>query len=199
MGDQPPVDIPYDGVTDWLLNRRHLKRDWRQRLAVLKQKLRSIEGDDVLASKSDDQTAVSGIVLSYEIAAKKAENAGWGSRIGALKAAYERQLLHLAEAALALANLGQVEIPLQNETIARRQKELEDLDRRQAEANRSLSAARTRKTILFEEYGIRPGDDTRRALDLKVQDLSNVIKRYMDPLSNERLNAELVCHTPAVN
>lgn len=177
MADQPPVDIPYDGVADWLLNRRHLKRDWRQRLAVLKQKLRSIEGDDVLASASDDQTAVSGVVLSYEVAAKRAENAGWGSRIGALKAAYERQLLHLAEAALALANLGQVEIPLQNEAIARRQKELEDLDRRQAEASRALSAARVRKAALFEEYGVRPGDNTRRALDLKVQDLSNVIKR----------------------
>eukprot|EP00899_Mesostigma_viride_P011726 jgi/Mesvir1/20554/Mv06231-RA.1 len=180
-----PIDINYMKLADWLADRKKVPKDWRKKLASVQARHASlaaslgsnISGDlqQVVSSGSLDYLGCKQILhrLQQEPPGALPPASGGGGGGGLLRhftgssqvdewkavvRAYEKESLQLGEAALILLQNVNYEIPFLRKSIAKSQQQLSDLDRREAECQRSAAQSLQRYRAACEQLGIEGKD-----------------------------------------
>lgn len=150
---QLPVDIKYDKLQEWLVDRRQVPTDWVRRLQAVQAQAAAAVAElppGFLAQLEGGEDAPLNYARAKQVLERLAETAeksllgsykGAAGVWGKLVHAYESNLLFVAEAAQALARNVDYEIPFHKKQVARAQQQLADFERKKADSAKSAAAA----------------------------------------------------------
>lgn len=176
-GSQTPIDIHCAKLVDWLVQRRHCKRDWGEKLAVIRRKIRSAlkdmpENDDIksllVGSKLDYFKSKRIVELLKETEADSKNIFGYYSSQRMkdwqdIVYSYERDCIFLAEIATDLIRESNYEVPGIRKVIGRLHREKEDAERERANQMRKAQQFQSEYSKLAASFGIK-GDNIEQEL-----------------------------------
>lgn len=162
-----PIDIAYNKLADWLVDRRKVPPDWRKKLATIHAKVsaalstlpRSV--DPSFANLTPDCTGYleAKHVRDVLLARPESRNlfgrpTGAAAEWDAIVSAYEKDLIFLGEAAQIMVQSTNYDIPYQKRQIAKFQQQLADLVRKESELKRNAVQSTSKYQQACQELGI---------------------------------------------
>ena len=191
-GDELPLDLQYDKAIDWLVGQRKVPRDWQRTLKAAQARLSAALA---LAEGRPELDALGALLatpeerFSYYEAAEVLEvlkGAGLAEKnfIGQYSNAYtakwadavrryESGGVYLAEGAQRLVHQCTYELPALKKEVSRAEKELSELQRREAEYLRLAEAAQKRfeEACTKRKIGVCGRAEVRERLQLSLSQL----------------------------
>eukprot|EP00281_Chroomonas_sp_CCMP1168_P027564 CAMPEP_0206243400 /NCGR_PEP_ID=MMETSP0047_2-20121206/17587_1 /ASSEMBLY_ACC=CAM_ASM_000192 /TAXON_ID=195065 /ORGANISM="Chroomonas mesostigmatica_cf, Strain CCMP1168" /LENGTH=268 /DNA_ID=CAMNT_0053668517 /DNA_START=25 /DNA_END=828 /DNA_ORIENTATION=+ len=204
--DELPIDINYAKFETWLSDRQKIKPTWRNSLRLIQQKVQAAVENlpdnpqlnnvkaginvadmnyftckkirDVLTSDKD--TAQKNWLGQYKSQATK----DWE----AILRLYDKDNVHLAEAAQVLYQNVQYEVPALRKVVTNCQKQQQEMHRKEAQYNKVLGEYRERYQKECSKLGIK-GKDVRSELLEKSKDLPNIYKSVLESVKTSDMAA----------
>ncbi|KAH3704656.1 hypothetical protein DPMN_079715 [Dreissena polymorpha] len=187
-----PIDIHYNKLLDWLVNRRHCKQQWQAASLIVQEKItaavqglpdsKEIKGlvartdlnyfhcQQVIELLKDTSCGEKNIFGQYSSVEMKA----WSDIIKI----YERDGMFLAETAQMLIRNVSYEIPALKKQIARCQQVQKECDKKEADYVSKASELRKKYAASCKELGIK-GDKIKSELAALVKDLPKSTHRFL--------------------
>lgn len=186
--NQTPIDIHCSKIVDWLVQRRHCKKDWGENLASIRRKIKAALGDmpeneemkQLLIGSKLDYFKTKRIVEILQTTEAGSKNffgyyssqrmKDWQDILGC----YERDCIYLAEVATDLIRETNYEIPGIRKLLNRLKQEKDDLTKDKANMLRKAQQFNSEHQKIAQSYGIK-GVDVSRELFEKSKSLSTVM------------------------
>ncbi|CAI5511130.1 unnamed protein product [Closterium sp. Naga37s-1] len=195
---QLPIDIAYNKFADWLVDRKRVPANWRQRVAAIQQRITKLvttlprHHDPWLQSLSVDDVGYVEAKRVRDIlaAAHPSERTIFGGLAGpagewdAVVRTYERDSVFLGEAAQILVHNTNYDIPYWQKHRVRAQQQLEESNRKELDCRRLAAAAAKGFQQACSDLGIK-GQDVRQELKGLVSKLPAVFQEVVTILSGE--------------
>ncbi|XP_029664980.1 CDK5 regulatory subunit-associated protein 3 [Formica exsecta] len=193
-----PIDINTGKLLDWLINRRHCKKDWHTNVLTIREKInnaiQNMPAHDGIAS------LLSGAYINYFYCVKiveilketEADTKNLFGRYGSQRMKdwqeilrlYERDNVYLAEAAQMLMRNVNYEVPSIKKQIQKLEQSLIDLEKKEAEYKKSENFAHTEYNTLCKQLGITGYSTVRHELMEKVKELPEIYQRVAEKTKN---------------
>ncbi|CAI5506355.1 unnamed protein product [Closterium sp. Naga37s-1] len=208
---QLPIDIAYNKFADWLVDRKRVPANWRQRVAAIQQRITKLvttlprHHDPWLQSLSVDDVGYVEAKRVRDIlaAARPSERTIFGGLAGparewdAVVRTYERDSVFLGEAAQILVHNTNYDIPYWQKHRARAQQQLEESNRKELDCRRLAAAAAKGFQQACSDLGIK-GLDVRNELKGLVAQLPGVFQGVVTILSGESVGQAVYYYQSAV-
>ncbi|XP_029154958.1 CDK5 regulatory subunit-associated protein 3 [Nylanderia fulva] len=189
-----PIDINTGKLLDWLINRRHCKKDWHTNVLTIREKInnaiQNMPAHDGIAS------LLSGAYINYFYCVKiveilketEADTKNLFGRYGSQRMKdwqeilrlYERDNVYLAEAAQMLMRNVNYEVPSIKKQIQKLEQSMTDLEKKEVEYKKSENIAHTEYNSLCKQLGITGYSTVRRELMEKVKELPEIYQRVVE-------------------
>ncbi|XP_011703534.1 PREDICTED: CDK5 regulatory subunit-associated protein 3 [Wasmannia auropunctata] len=189
-----PIDINAGKLLDWLINRRHCKKDWHTNILTIRQKInnaiQNMPAHDGIAS------LLSGAYINYFYCVKiveilketEADTKNLFGRYGSQRMKdwqeilrlYEKDNVYLAEAAQMLMRNVNYEVPSIKKQIQKLEQSLIELEKKEAEHKKSENIAHTEYNALCKQLGITGYSTVRRELMDKVKELPEIYQKVAE-------------------
>lgn len=199
-----PIDITYSKLADWLVDRKKIPADWRKKVASLRARITAafaslpLSLDPWLQNCTAENT---GYLEARRIRDLLAESnpesrtffgrlSGTAGEWDGIVRAYEKELLHLGEAAQIMVHYTDYEIPSQKKEIAKVQQQLTDMEKKEAEYKRNAAAAATRYRQACQELGIK-GNDVKAELKALGTSLPAVFMEVVEAVCNDKVGESM--------
>eukprot|EP00898_Chlorokybus_atmophyticus_P000049 jgi/Chlat1/1044/Chrsp110S01555 len=196
-----PIDVHYNKLAAWLVDRGKCPADYRKVLAAVKARaaaaLKSLpqDVDASLRNLPEDELDYSASVRIRDAVAPRDENKGLLARLTkqtpeweAIVRAYEKDNILLAEAAQILTQNVDYEVPFLRKQASRAQQQLVDLDRREAELRRGAAASAHKYKQACEELGIA-GKDLKGELRALAKQLPAALQEAVACMRQEAVGS----------
>mmetsp|Transcript_23666 Transcript_23666/g.45072 ORF Transcript_23666/g.45072 Transcript_23666/m.45072 type:complete len:572 (+) Transcript_23666:89-1804(+) len=183
-----PLDVHHNKLIDWLVERKKLPADWRKRLAQVQARaasaLRTLPPSvaDVEDVEQPNFEAVSRLLEAFEAkgGAGAARNmlgrrTGVARELEVVLSTYKKHLLHWGEAAQALSQYIDYEVPFLRKQIAKCSQHLEDLSRKEADTERSITSCKLAFKEACTQMGIE-GNNIRAELRILPSSLNQLFE-----------------------
>ncbi|CAI5460186.1 unnamed protein product [Closterium sp. Yama58-4] len=208
---QLPIDIAYNKFADWLVDRKRVPANWRQRVAAIQQRITKLvttlprHHDPWLQSLSVDDVGYVEAKRVRDIlaAARPSERTIFGGLAGpagewdAVVRTYERDSVFLGEAAQILVHNTNYDIPYWQKHRARAQQQLEESNRKELDCRRLAAAAAKGFQQACSDLGIK-GQDVRQELKGLVSKLPGIFQEVVTILSGEPVEQAVEYYAAAV-
>lgn len=179
-----PIDINYNKLLDWLINRRHCGPQWQLVSAAIRQKIiRAVEnlGDSEAAKQFSDPTTVTYFLIKELVEHAKDTEDGKKNFFGQYASQtmkdwaeiiklYEKDGVYLAETAQMLSRNVNYEIPAIKKQIMRCQQLQKECERKDAEFANNAVDLRKKYAAACKQMGIE-GNKIKTELAALVQDM----------------------------
>lgn len=191
-GNQTPIDIHCSKLVDWLVQRRHCKKDWGENLAAIRRKIRSALKD--MPEHEEMKQLLIGSKLDYFksrriIEILKTTEADSKNFFGYYSSqrmkdwqeivySYERDCIYLAEIATDLIRETNYEVPGIRKVISKLNKEKEDAEKERANLLRKAQQFNSEYQRMAQSFDIE-GSDVVRELEEKSKLLRNVMNELV--------------------
>lgn len=147
--DALPLDLSHAKVLSWLVERRYLPKDWRNRLLLIQQKTDELAQQQPTSAGLQHERARdywAALELRDHMADASARTllgslTGPAADLNRLVKAYEAKNIYLGEAALTLFRNVNFELPFLRKQVQKAQQQLSDLERRAGDCSKSANAA----------------------------------------------------------
>lgn len=189
-----PIDINTGKLLDWLINRRHCKKDWHTNVLTIREKInnaiQNMPAHDGIAS------LLSGAYINYFYCVKiveilketEADTKNLFGRYGSQRMKdwqeilrlYEKDNVYLAEAAQMLMRNVNYEVPSIKKQIQKLEQSLTDLEKKEVEYKKSENIAHTEYNTLCKQLGITGYSTVRRELMEKIKELPEIYQRVVE-------------------
>ncbi|KAL6265628.1 hypothetical protein P5V15_002422 [Pogonomyrmex californicus] len=189
-----PIDINAGKLSDWLINRRHCKKDWHTNILTIREKInnaiQNMPAHDGIAS------LLSGAYINYFYCVKiveilketEADTKNLFGRYGSQRMKdwqeilrlYEKDNVYLAEAAQILMRNVNYEVPNIKKQIQKLEQMLTELEKKETEYKKSENIAHTEYNGLCKQLGITGYSTVRRELMDKVKELPEIYQRVAE-------------------
>lgn len=190
--DNIPIDIHYNKLLDWLVDRRHCNLKWQQAAAAVKLKVNTAL-QDVSNDLSKEMFSDSGMnYFTCQKMVKILEKTGEGSKnmFGQYSSQkmknwseilhlYQKDNTHLAEAAHLLIRNVNYEIPSLKKQIAKCQQTQRDCTRKESENIANAAIFKEKYLNECKHMGVK-GENVKKELLLLVDELPSLFKRIAD-------------------
>jgi hypothetical protein len=187
-GAQTPIDIHCAKLVDWLVQRRHCKKDWGENLGAIRRKIKAAikdmpESEDIkqlLIGSKLDYSKSKKIVDILKTTEKDSKNIFGYYSSQRMKDwqdvvyAYERDCIYLAELASDLSRETNYEIPGIRKLVQKLNKEKEDAEKEKANLLRKAQQFNAEHQRLAQSYGIK-GLNVIEELQEQSKNLSTVM------------------------
>jgi hypothetical protein len=187
-GVQTPIDIHCGKLVDWLVQRRHCKKDWGENLASIRRKIKSAlkdmpESEEIkdllIGSKLDyfKSKKIVDILKKTEADSKNIFGYYSSQRMKDWQdvvSSYERDCIFLAELATDLIRETNYEVPGIRKLIQKLGKEKDDAEREKANLLRRNQQFSAEYQRLAQSYGIK-GQNVIEELQEQFKNLSTVM------------------------
>ncbi|CAI6008845.1 unnamed protein product [Closterium sp. NIES-65] len=208
---QLPIDIAYNKFADWLVDRKRVPANWRQRVAAIQQRITKLvttlprHHDPWLQSLSVDDVGYVEAKRVRDIlaAARPSERTIFGGLAGpagewdAVVRTYERDSVFLGEAAQILVHNTNYDIPYWQKHRVRAQQQLEESNRKELDCRRLAAAAAKGFQQACSDLGIK-GQDVRNELKGLVSQLPGIFQGVVTILSGEPVGQAVDYYRAAV-
>ncbi|XP_077282758.1 CDK5RAP3 protein homolog [Temnothorax americanus] len=189
-----PIDINAGKLLDWLINRRHCKKNWHTNILTIRQKI----NDAIQNMPAHDGIAslLSGAYINYFYCMKiveilketEADTKNLFGRYGSQRMKdwqeilqlYEKDNVYLAEAAQILIRNVNYEVPSIKKQIQKLEQSLTEFEKKEAEYKKSENIAHTEYNALCKQLGITGYSTVRRELMDKVKELSEIYQKVAE-------------------
>ncbi|KAK7092956.1 CDK5 regulatory subunit-associated protein 3-like isoform X2 [Littorina saxatilis] len=179
-----PIDINYNKLLDWLINRRHCGQQWQPQAAVIRQKIiRCVEnmGDDQAAQGFSEPSEVTYFQIKELLAQSKDTESGKKNFFGQYSSQnmqdwaeiiklYERDGVNLAETTQTISRYVNYEIPAVKKQITKCQQLQKECERKEAEYANNAADLRKKYAASCRQMGIE-GQKIKTELAAMVRDL----------------------------
>ncbi|XP_018374093.1 PREDICTED: CDK5 regulatory subunit-associated protein 3 isoform X1 [Trachymyrmex cornetzi] len=189
-----PIDINAGKLLDWLINRRHCKKDWHMNILPIRQKInnaiQNMPAHDGIAS------LLSGAYINYFYCVKivkilketEADTKNLFGRYGSQRMKdwqeilrlYEKENVYLAEVAQMLMRNVNYEVPSIKKQIQKLEQLLAELEKKEAEYKKSENIAHMEYNILCKQLGVTGYNTVRRELMDKVKELPEIYQKVAE-------------------
>lgn len=200
-GSETPIDIHCSKLVDWLVQRRHCKRDWGEKLATIRRKIRAALGDMpeneeikqfLIGSKLDyfKSKRIVEILKTTEASSKNIFGYYSSQRMKDwqdIVQSYERDYVYMAEVATDLIRETNYEVPGIRKVINKLNREKDEADKERANQLRRAQQFNSEHQKLAQTYGIT-GANIAQELEDKSKTLFSVMSEVVD-LSKELSSA----------
>lgn len=189
-----PIDINSGKLLDWLINRRHCKKDWHTKVLTIREKINNAIQD--MPAHDGIAALLSGAYINYFYCVKiveilketEADTKNLFGRYGSQRMKdwqeilqlYEKDNVYLAEAAQMLTRNVNYEVPSIKKQIQKLEQSLTDLEKKEAEHKKSENIAHTEYNTLCKQLGITGYGTVRRELTEKVKELPEIYQRIAE-------------------
>ncbi|XP_070162322.1 CDK5 regulatory subunit-associated protein 3 [Polyergus mexicanus] len=193
-----PIDINTGKLLDWLINRRHCKKDWHTYVLTIREKINNAIQN--MPAHDDIASLLSGAYINYFYCVKiveilketEADTKNLFGRYGSQRMKdwqeilrlYERDNVYLAEAAQMLMRNVNYEVPSIKKQIQKLEQSLIDLEKKEAEYKKSENFAHTEYNTLCKQLGITGYSTVRHELMEKVKELPEIYQRVAEKTKN---------------
>ncbi|KDD73926.1 DUF773 hypothetical protein, partial [Helicosporidium sp. ATCC 50920] len=185
QGDmESPLDVNYSKINEWMLERKLLPAAWVRKLNAIHAEMARVapaleEAERCYPLAATRLEELAATAEKTFLGGFKGEAGSWQKIVKA----YERDALHVAEAAQRLARAGEYEIPALVRQVARYQQQMQETERRTAAAHKSAAAARAEYEKTCTAKGIKPtATNLRAAVEELVQTLPAALLRAVESL-----------------
>lgn len=192
-GSQTPIDIHCSKLVDWLVQRRHCKKDWGENLASIRRKIRAAlkdmpENEEIkqllIGSKLDyfKSKRIVEILKTTEASSKNIFGFYSSQRMKDwqdIVSAYQRDCVYLAEIGTDLIRETNYEIPGIRKVINRLNREKEDAEKEKANLLRRAQQFNSDYQKLAQTYGIK-GNNVGQELDEQFKGLVKVMDQIVE-------------------
>lgn len=199
-----PIDITYSKLADWLVDRKKIPADWRKKVASLRARIAAAISSLPLSLDPWLQTCTAentGYLEAWRIRDLLVESnpesrnffgrfSGIAGEWDGIVRAYEKELLHLGEAAQIMVHYTDYEIPSQKKEIAKVQQQLTDMEKKEAEYKRNAAAAATRYQQACQELGIK-GNDIKAELKMLGKSLPAIFMEVVEAVCNDKVGESM--------
>lgn len=196
-GTQTPIDIHCTKLVDWLVQRRHCKKDWGENLAAIRRKIRAALKDMpenekikqlLVGSKLDyfRSKEIIEILKTTEASSKNIFGYYSSQRMKDWQDiihAYERDYVYIAENATDLIRETSYEVPGIRKVVSNLKREKEEAQKERANLLQKVQKCNAEHRNLAQSYGIE-GVNVVQELTEKSKNLSNVMDEMVN-LSRE--------------
>ncbi|XP_014475688.1 PREDICTED: CDK5 regulatory subunit-associated protein 3 [Dinoponera quadriceps] len=185
-----PIDINTGKLLDWLINRRHCKKDWHTNILTIREKINNAIQD--MPAHDGIALLLSGAYINYFYCVKiveilketEADTKNLFGRYGSQRMKdwqeilrlYEKDNVYLAEAAQMLMRNVNYEVPSIKKQIQKLEQSLTDFEKKEMEYKKSENMARTEYNALCKQLGINGYSTARRELMEKVAELPEIYR-----------------------
>nr|XP_012227194.1 PREDICTED: CDK5 regulatory subunit-associated protein 3 [Linepithema humile] len=189
-----PIDINTGKLLDWLLNRRHCKKDWHTNVLSIREKINNAIQD--MPAHDGIATLLSGAYINYFYCVKiveilketEADTKNLFGRYGSQRMKdwqeilrlYEKDNVYLAEAAQMLMRNVNYEVPSIKKQIQKLEQSITDLEKKEAEYKKSENIARSEYNTSCKQLGITGYNTFRRELIEKVKELPEIYHKIAE-------------------
>lgn len=185
---QTPIDIHCSKIVEWLVQRRHCKRDWGDNLAIIRRKMKAALGDMpenqeikgiLVGSKLDYFKSKRIVEILTDTEADTKNFFGYYSSQRMkdwqdIVRSYEKDCIFLAEIATDLIRETNYEVPSIKRIIAKLKQEKEDAEKEKLNLIRRAQQFLSDHQKLAQNYGIE-GIDVENELEQKSKCLGSVM------------------------
>lgn len=192
-GSQTPIDIHCAKLVDWLVQRRHCKRDWGENLASIRRKIKSAikdmpENEEIkqllIGSKLDyyKSKRIVEILKTTEASSKNIFGYYSSQRMKDwqdIVYSYENDCIYLAEISTDLIRETNYEIPGIRRVIQRLSKEKDDTEKERQTQIRRAQQFRSEHQKLAQTYGIK-GENVLQELKEQSHNIQKVMEEIVD-------------------
>lgn len=191
-GSQTPIDIHVSKLVDWLVQRRHCKRDWGENLASIRKKIRAALGD--MPENEEIKQLLVGSKLDYFKSKRIVEilrttEANSKNIFGYYSSQrmkdwqdivylYEKDCVYLAEIATDLIRETNYEVPGIKKVLNKLSREKDDAEKERVNLLRKAQQFQVEHQKLAQSYGI-VGVDVGQELEDKSQTLCTVMNEIV--------------------
>ncbi|KAL4228499.1 CDK5 regulatory subunit associated protein 3 [Mactra antiquata] len=188
-----PIDIHYNKLLDWLINRRHCKQQWPAASLIVREKINAALQD--MPSSEKLTQLLEGTYVNYFhclqiVELLKDTTAGEKNMFGQYSSQkmkdwneiikiYEKDCMFLAETAQMMARNVNYEIPALKKQIAKCEQVQKDCDKKESDYSSKASELKKKYAHSCKELGIK-GDKIKSELAALVKDLPNVFDEVAD-------------------
>lgn len=188
-GSQTTIDIHCAKLIDWLVLRRHCKKDWGEKLATVRRKIRAAlkdmpENEEIknllIGSKLDyfSSKRIVEILKTTEASSKNIFGSYSSQRMKDwqdIVYSYEQDSIYIAELATDLIRQTNYEVPAIRKVIAKLNREKEDVEKERANVLKKAQQFKLEHQKLAQSYEIT-GSNVERELLEKSKKLSDVMQ-----------------------
>lgn len=188
---QTPIDIHCSKLVDWLVQRRHCKKDWGENLAPIRRKIRAAlldmpENEEIkqllIGSKLDyfKSKQIVELLKTTEASSKNIFGFYSSQRMKDwqdIVYSYEKDNIYLAEIATDLIRETNYEVPGIRKVVSRLNREKEELEKERANLLRKVQQFNSEYQRLAQSYGIK-GEDVGR----EIEEQSKVLTLVMEEI-----------------
>ena len=197
------IDIKFDQVNEWLLQRKKLKNTWGQQLRgiyarqkELVQSLKSSELKNCLEEESSGylqaKSTYNKLLNSSEAEKGKTILGNWSSQVlydwSKLVKLYEKDNLHIADCAKQLVQLGSYEIPAFKSQIKSCEKQLKDFIYREQSIKESIQKQQKLFSDNCKKHQVS-GQKIRQELKAKTRELPEIYLRIFFALKEDSIKS----------
>lgn len=186
-GSETPIDIHCAKLVDWLVVRRHCKKDWGENLATVRRKIRAAlkdmpENEEIkqllIESKLDyfSSKRIVEILKTTEASSKNIFGSYSSQRMKDwqdIVYSYERNNIYIAELATDLIRQTNYEVPAIRKVIAKLNREKEETEKEKASVLKKAQQFQSEHQKLAQSYDIT-GTNVEQELLEKSRNLSNL-------------------------
>lgn len=195
--NQTPIDIHCLKLVDWLVQRRHCRKDWGTNLGLIRRKIRAALGD--MPENEEIKNLLIGSKLDYYKSKKiveilKTTEADSKNFFGYYSSqrmkdwqdivySYERDYIYIAEIATDLIRETSYEIPGIKKVINKLKSEKDDVEKKRANILRRGQQLNSEIQRLALSYGIE-GVNVRHEFQQQLKNLSTVMNEVVELAQN---------------
>eukprot|EP00252_Welwitschia_mirabilis_P026300 TRINITY_DN8572_c0_g1_i1.p1 TRINITY_DN8572_c0_g1~~TRINITY_DN8572_c0_g1_i1.p1 ORF type:complete len:562 (-),score=126.15 TRINITY_DN8572_c0_g1_i1:198-1883(-) len=196
-----PIDIIYNRLGEWLVDRKRIPSDWRKRLNSLRARiakaLKLLPKDLDPSFSTLDQDSV-GYLEAKRISKILLESnpelnifgrlSGAAGEWEAIVRAYEKDHLFLGEAAQIIIQNVNYEIPYGKKQIQKIQQQLLDLERKETDLKRNANASAIKYDEACQELGIKGKNIRSELLDM-AKTLPTIFREVLEILCSDSVQS----------
>ncbi|XP_011136240.1 CDK5 regulatory subunit-associated protein 3 isoform X1 [Harpegnathos saltator] len=189
-----PIDINTGKLLDWLVNRRHCKKDWHATILAIREKINNAIQD--MPAHDGIASLLCGAYINYFYCVKiveilketEADTKNLFGRYGSQRMKdwqevlqrYEKDNVYLAEAAQMLMRNVNYEVPSIKKQIQKLEQSLIDLEKKEMEYKKSENTAHAEYNVLCKQLGISSHNTARKELMEKVKELPAIYQSVVE-------------------
>jgi len=198
-----PIDIQYNKLIDWLIDRKKAQVTWKKQLKPIQDKIQELLKElptdipELASYTRKEKINYYDCVQIFKLLVEKANEPTTKTLFGSYTSkrlkdwdetirAYEVECVHIADAGNTLVALINFDIPVLKRSIEQNRKLISDLTRKQAEYERNVQGFKKKYEDNCAEWGIQGQNLRQELLDL-VSDLPSCFDEVVDAMQQDTI------------